>query len=145
MQNSCERGREGMKKELADWLMVGLIFLVLIGLFMFVQARSPIVTGRVLDYSFFEQTPCVSYSEGKPVAVNGRTLNLCGNQTHSVDYFELFSNETTIRCNGSTISGNGGALFVARIPNPKVSLQNCVVENFDGFYQNKNPVDVRIE
>lgn len=125
-------------------MVVGVIALFLIVFVAFVQARGTIITGKLLDASLWG-VDCQTFSNLDLVSVRSSSLNLCAGQTHLVDYFSLESSNTTIQCNHSILQGNGGALFVSKTKNAHVTLRDCILQGYDGFYPNTNPIAVRVE
>ncbi|MFH0970251.1 MAG: hypothetical protein V1776_02205 [Candidatus Diapherotrites archaeon] len=129
------------QRSLIDWVLVGVFAVGLIAFFFFINQRT--ATGNVTGMAFNEYANCYSFSQKLPVVVAHDPIILCPDTIQQVDYFAIQIPQITIKCNGSTIQGNGGALFVPEgVSNPHVTLENCRVENFDGLYSQQNPVDV---
>lgn len=127
-----------------DWVVIGAITLAIVFFFSTLQNRAPV--GEVIGGSVsLSPQDCVIYSSPSKSYLLSSSLRLCPNATHPVDYFDLLESEVVIDCQGSTIHGNGGALFVASIDQPTVTLRRCVVEGYDGLYSNQNPVNVIVE
>lgn len=124
-----------------DWLMIGTIVLAMVFLFSFMQQRT--AAGQVIGGNV--ELQCVTLAHAEPVSITTSRLYLCANQIHSVEYFELHAKETIIDCAGSTLQGNGGALLVARVTHPTVTLRNCQLNGFEGLYSSQNPVTVKVE
>ncbi len=126
-----------------DWVFMGTVVLAIVFFFSFIQQRNAVgnVVGGIIS------TPsenCVNYSASQPYALSSSLL-LCPATTHRVDYFALSESDLVIDCQGSTIQGTGGALFVAQTNQPTVTLRDCVIEGYDGLYSAQNPVTVKIE
>lgn len=132
-----------MKRDHFDWMMVGFVVLFLVVFVAFVHARGGTITGKLIGVNSLAPA-CESFSDLESVSVSS-TLNLCRGQTHLVDYFSVESPNVIIQCNQSILQGNGGALFVSKIPNAHITLRGCIVQGYDGFYQSANPLSVRME
>lgn len=123
-----------------DWAFMIILIFALVVFVWFVSQRS--ISGQAIGGSV-STSHCLSYEEGLSYSVVGR-VNLCANQIHRVDFFEVMG-DTFLDCRGSTIQGEGGALFVAREDSPSVTLHNCVVSGYDGLYVASAPVRVTVE
>lgn len=128
-------------RSLTDWLIVGVFALGLIAFFMLVTNKT--ATGHAIGTAYDSSKSCYAFDAGLPVVVTQDSMVLCADQLNKVAYFSIQVKQTTIDCQGSTIQGNGGAFLVpSRVTNPRVTLRNCTVENYQGLYSTKNPVDV---
>ncbi len=131
-------------QDLVDWVVVGVIAISLVVFFTFVQHSNNTITGNVVGTAFKSDQSCYSFTDASlSVVITEPYIALCPNTTHHLDYFELRHENAVINCQGSTIDGTGGALFIPKTSNqPRVTLQNCSIENFGGLFQNARPVTV---
>ncbi len=131
-----------MRREWVDWAIVLMVFGALITLVFIIQSST--LSGSVTGVSF-ENKDCLSYRTLQSYPLTS-SIRLCANQTHFVEYFDVYTNESVIDCQGSTLKGNGGALFVShKNTQPLITLRHCVLEGYDGFSQASKSVDVRVE
>lgn len=132
-----------MRHAWMDWVFMGLIVLAVVAFFAFTQQRNAVgqVAGGTLS---LPPKDCISYPASQPIVVTSSLL-LCSDAIHYVDYFELVESDVVIDCQGSTLQGSGGALFVARGDSPIITLRNCSTQGYDGLYSVQNPVVVRVE
>ncbi len=132
-----------MRHSWFDWVFVGAVVLAIVFFFSFIQQRNAVgnVVGGTVS---LPPQDCVNYSTLQPYTLSS-SLRLCGDAIHHVEYFTLVESDLVIDCQGSTIQGDGGALFVAQTSQPTVTLRDCEIAGFDGHYSNQNPVTVKIE
>ncbi len=130
-----------MRNSWVDWAVIIVVIASLFFLVSFVQQKT--VQGHVVGLSFSSKE-CFNYTSSQVHSLTS-SLRLCAGAVHMVDYFELWKNDLVIDCQGSTLKGDGGALFVAQTSNLTVTLKHCVVEGYDGLYSAENPLVVRVE
>lgn len=135
-------GSSLMKRDWNDWIFMGAVVFSVIILFSFATQRSAV--GRVVGDAVVPPANCVSYSSSQKISLESSLL-LCPDSTHAVDYFSVEEDGLVIDCQGSTLQGSGGALFVPTLDNPSITLKDCLVQGFDGLYSTTNPLVVRVE
>lgn len=132
-----------MRSAWVDWVFMGAVVLAVVVFLSYAQQRAAL--GQVVGGNVsLSPQDCVSYSSPQTISLS-TSLLLCPNTTHQLDYFSLTESGLVINCQGSTLQGSGGALFVPTVENPTITLIDCVVRGFDGLYSTINPVTVRVE
>ena len=127
-----------------DWLLFAVLALGLIAFFWMVSAKHASV-GQATGLAYVKEKGCYELGTGAPAVVTDKLIILCGDFTHSVDYFAIQTPQTTIDCQGSVVRGNGGALLLPEnVVSPRVTLKDCVLEGYGGLYSSKDPVDVYV-
>ncbi len=126
-----------------DWVFMGAMVVAIIIFFSFASQRAAnanVVGGNIVA----PPQDCVAKTGFETIPLSYSIL-FCPNTVNDIDHFELADSGLVINCQGSTLHGRGGALFVAQTVQPTITLRNCVVEGFDGLFTATNPVNVVVE
>ncbi len=127
-----------------DWLLFAVLALGLIAFFWMISTKHSSV-GQATGLAYVKEKGCYELGEGLPAVVTDEMIVLCGDYAHSVDYFAIQIEQTTIDCQGSTVKGNGGALLLPEnVVSPRVTLKDCTLTGYGGLYSSKDSVDVYV-
>lgn len=126
-----------------DWVFMGAMVVAIILFFSFASQRSAnanVIGGNIIT----PPQDCVAKTGFETIPLSYSIL-FCPNTVNDIDHFELIESGLVINCQGSTLNGRGGALFVAQINQPTITLRDCALTGFGGLFTSTNPVNVIVE